>query len=179
MLIDFFKIAANLKNVPRQGWIDKDIVSNPESVAEHVYSTTIMAMLLSDVMELDTRKIIKMSLLHDLAESEIGDITPENMNKEHKKKLEDDVMKKILCHIPKKQQKEYQELWNEFEENKSIESEFIHQIDKIEMIIQAQYYNQAHNIPKEKLLPFIKTAKNKVSDARLVKVLDEVIKRIE
>ena len=71
MIIDFFKIAANLKRVKRQGWIDKLSISSPESVADHSYSMALMGMVLSDLEDYDSEKIMKMILLHDLAESEI------------------------------------------------------------------------------------------------------------
>jgi Predicted hydrolases of HD superfamily len=76
MILDFFKTAVNLKKIQRKGWKDKLSISNPESVADHSYSMAIMGMFISDLENYDTEKIIKMILLHDLAESEIGDYTP-------------------------------------------------------------------------------------------------------
>ncbi|MGE4650712.1 MAG: HD domain-containing protein, partial [Myxococcota bacterium] len=72
----FFQKVLELKNVPRQGWKEKLEIINPESVAEHSYSTATISMVLSDLKGLNTEKIIKMALLHDLAESIIGDIIP-------------------------------------------------------------------------------------------------------
>lgn len=73
MILDFFKTAANLKKIQRKGWIDKLSISDPESVADHSYSMAIMGMIISDLENHNFEKIIKMILLHDLAESEIGD----------------------------------------------------------------------------------------------------------
>jgi len=80
MLESFFQKILELKNIPRQGWKDKLDMDDVESVADHSYSTAIMSMVLSDLEGLDTEKIIRMALLHDLAESVIGDITPDKMN---------------------------------------------------------------------------------------------------
>src|SRR3989338_5551112 len=44
----------------------------------------------------DTEKILKIILLHDLAESITGDMTPEQISKEEKTVLENNVIKKIL-----------------------------------------------------------------------------------
>jgi putative hydrolase of HD superfamily len=82
--LDFFKIAANLKTVKRQGWIDKLSIHNPESVADHTFSMAILGMVLSDSKEYDTEKILKMILLHDLSESVTGDFTPEQISKSEK-----------------------------------------------------------------------------------------------
>ncbi|MBI5859248.1 MAG: HD domain-containing protein, partial [Nitrosarchaeum sp.] len=77
MILDFFNTSANLKKIPRQGWIDKLSIDNPESVADHTFSMAMMGMIFSDLENYDTEKILKMILLHDLAESITGDITPE------------------------------------------------------------------------------------------------------
>ena len=76
MILDFFKTAVNLKNISRQGWMDKLSLKHPESVADHSYSMAIMGMIISDLENYNSEKMLKMILLHDLAESEIGDYTP-------------------------------------------------------------------------------------------------------
>jgi len=83
-MLDFFKTAANLKRIPRQGWIDKLSLNNPESVADHSYSMAVMSMVISDLGNYDSEKILKMVLLHDLSESYIGDYTPDQISKEEK-----------------------------------------------------------------------------------------------
>jgi len=47
-----------------------------------------MAMILSELHKLDTKKIVKMTLLHDLVESVVGDFTPEEISKPKKLELE-------------------------------------------------------------------------------------------
>ena len=69
MIEKFFQNVLELKNIPRQGWKEKLGINNPESVAEHSYSTAAISMILSDLEGLNTEKIIKMALLHVLAES--------------------------------------------------------------------------------------------------------------
>ena len=64
MILEFFKTAANLKKIPsRQGWIDKLSNQNPESVADHSYSMALMSMVISDLENYDSEKILKMVLL--------------------------------------------------------------------------------------------------------------------
>ena len=82
MILDFFKTAVNLKNISRQGWINKLSLKHPESVADHSYSMAIMGMVISDLENYDSEKMLKMILLHDLAESKIGDYTPNQISKE-------------------------------------------------------------------------------------------------
>jgi len=66
-------------------------LKNPESVADHAYCVAAIAMVLSDSKKLDSEKILKMAILHDLAESITGDLTPEDGPKQKK---EDAAMKK-------------------------------------------------------------------------------------
>ena len=87
VILDFFKNALNLKNISRQGWIDKLSMEHPESVADHSYSMAIMGMVISDLENYDSEKMLKMILLHDLAESKIGDYTPHQISKENKNVL--------------------------------------------------------------------------------------------
>jgi putative hydrolase of HD superfamily len=68
------KHSGKLKELKRTGWVESGILE-PESVADHSYRTTLLAMILSDQKGLDTLKTVKMALLHDLVESVTGDLT--------------------------------------------------------------------------------------------------------
>ena len=75
-LIKFFLHIENLKTVKRKGWIIKSKVKEVESVAEHSYAATSIAMIISDLVGLNTEKVMKMMLIHDLPEGIIGDLVP-------------------------------------------------------------------------------------------------------
>lgn len=100
MILDFLKTVANLKKISRQGWINKLSINNPESVADHSYSMAMMSMIISDLGNYDSEKIIKMTLLHDLTESKIGDHTPEQLIKEKKIRLENNAFNEIIKDLP-------------------------------------------------------------------------------
>ena len=174
MIEDFFQKVLELKNVPRQGWKEKLEIINPESVAEHSYSTSVMSMIISDLEGLNSEKIIKMALLHDLAESIIGDITPDQITKNEKINKENLAMKQILKNLPNKIAEPYFEIWNEYQENSSQEAKLIHDIDKLEMAFQAKFY-QNNGISKEKLQTFFNTAKKKIKNKNLRNILSNFI----
>lgn len=176
MLLNFLKIAANLKKIPRQGWIDKLSIKNPESVADHTFSMMVMGMVLSDLENYDTQKILKMIVLHDLAESVTGDLTPEQKPKNEKTKLENSTIRKILSNLPKKLEKQYLEIWREFQENQTRESKYVHQIDRLEMTLQAMIYSKEIN-SLEKVTPFLKSAKNEIKDPNLLKIFEQIISK--
>jgi putative hydrolase of HD superfamily len=174
MIGRFFQRVLELKNVPRQGWKEKLEIENPESVADHSYSTSVMSMVLSDLDGLDTEKIIKMALLHDLSESVIGDITPDKMLKDEKINKENFAMKQILKNLPNKIAVQYFEIWCEYQKNSSQESKLLHDIDKLEMAFQAKFY-QDNGISNEKLQTFFNTAKMGIKNKNLSNILSHFI----
>jgi putative hydrolase of HD superfamily len=139
-IIPFFQFILQLKCVKRSGWASKVKISNPESVADHTYSMCAMSMVLSDMLGLDTERIMKMVLLHDLVESVTGDYLPQEISKKQKRKEEDKVMKSILCNIPSNVRSHYKKIWKEYILNKTEIAHFVHRTDKLEMALQAKRY---------------------------------------
>jgi len=174
MLESFFQKVLLLKNIQRQGWKNKLGMNNVESVADHSYSTAMMSMVISDLEGLDTAKIIKMALLHDLAESVIGDITPGKIKGELKINIENKAMIQILENLPSDLSQQYSVLWDDFQKNSSREANFLHEIDKLEMVFQAKFYLDK-GISKEKLRSFFKTANNEIKSEQLRVILSRIL----
>ena len=149
-------------------------ISSPESVADHTFSMSTIAMVLSDLQKLDTQKVLKMSLLHDIAESITGDLTPEDISKNEKIELENKTIDKILCNLPDDLAKNYLTIWNEYNENMSDEAKLVHEVDKLEMVIQALSYAN-NGIEKEKLEPFVNSAKSQINSKQLKEILDKLL----
>ena len=171
MLFDFFYLASELKRIPRSGWKSKVGIEHPESVADHSYGTAIMAMVLSDIHNLDTGKILRMALLHDLAESIIGDFMPEEISKENKKAAEDDAMKEILAKLPENIAYQYDNIWHEYMQASTKESVLLHEIDKFEMAIQAVKYS-SEGFSNERLGIFVESAKKEIKSKELMDILN-------
>lgn len=171
MIEEFFKITANLKKIPRKGWTTKLGITTPESVADHTFSMSIIAMVLADLQKLDTHKVLKMSLLHDIAESAIGDITPDEMLKKEKAELENKTISKILSNLPDDLAKKYLFIWKEYVESETDEAKLVHEVDKLEMVIQGTLY-LTKDIKKEKLEPFVNSAKNQINSTQVKKILE-------
>ncbi|MDF2423124.1 MAG: HD domain-containing protein [Nitrosopumilus sp.] len=174
MVLDFFKTAVNLKKIQRKGWVDRLSISNPESVADHSYSMAVMGMVISDLEGYDSEKIIKMILLHDLAESEIGDHTPGQIPAEKKKDLENKAFLKISESLPDQIKSKYLSIWKEYQENCSQESRMVHQLDRLEMALQAKAY-ESEGHPKEKLESFFESAKNDITNPKLKELLRKIV----
>ena len=173
MILDFLNISANLKKIPRQGWIDKLSIKRPESVADHTFSMSIMGMVLSDLEGYDTEKILKMIILHDLSESVIGDITPEQKERKEKVDLENKTMQKILSLLPENIKYQYDAIWTDFQKNESQEAKFVHEIDKLEMALQAKIYSKEIDSP-EKIASFMNYAREKISSPNTLKLFHQI-----
>lgn len=70
----------NLRNLPRTGWVIRGIpASLAESVVDHLFLTTLVSMLIVDKLremgvKVDSEKVLKASLLHDIPEAITGDV---------------------------------------------------------------------------------------------------------
>lgn len=162
----------NLKNVDRAGWVRMGIPS-PESVADHAFRTTTLALLLGPELNVDMNKLIKMALIHDLAESDpdVGDITPfDGVSLEEKSTREHAAMKKLTRILPNGE--EVLTLWREYEALGSPESQLCQQIDVLEMALQAREYERQY---KKDLSAFIDDARQRIHHPALLHILEEAI----
>ena len=150
-------------------------VENSESVAEHSYMMSVMAMVLSDIKELNTEKILKMSILHDWAESKIGDFMPNEISSEKKTELEEYAMSEILDDLPSKIKNDYYDIWNDYKDSSSKEAKFVHELDRLEMALQGKIYEKEND--PEKIKPFQTTAVEQIMDDDLKKILIEILQK--
>lgn len=171
MLGDFFYISSELKKIPRKGWMVKVGVERPESVADHSYSVALMTMVLSEKHGLNTERMMKMALIHDLAESVTGDFMRGEISKEEKLEFENNAMREILSNLPPAVENEYLSIWEEYVKDTTVESSMLHDIDRLEMAIQAIKYSH-EGFQKEKLHEFIESARNEIRSEELLKILD-------
>ena len=141
-IIEAYFEFVQLKQLYRQGWLHKGIsLENCESVAEHSFGVALLALVLADEysVELDTAKVIRMALIHDLGEIYAGDFTPaDNIDKKDKYTLEKKSVAKVLEKLPNGFK--WIALWEELEIGESAESQFVKQLDKLEMALQASVY---------------------------------------
>ncbi|MGQ0376076.1 MAG: HD domain-containing protein [Nitrososphaerota archaeon] len=175
MLEDFFDQVIGLKNIHRKGWAKKVGIKEPESVADHAYSMTVMSMIIAELQALDVQKVTTMSLIHDLAESLVGDYTPDEISLKQKMKLENNAMKEVLSSLPLALAKKYEKIWDEYQEAKTKEAQLVHEIDKLEMAFQARKYLE-DGYDKGKLVEFLKTADKEIKSEYLRKILNKIIR---
>lgn len=166
---NIFEHITKLKETKRTGWVVRGI-DNGESIADHCFSTAFLSMLISDELEFNTEKAVRMALLHDMAESITGDIkTPEKEKLGHEKVLEMErsALKKVFSGLPEKVKKGYDELIKELLESRTEEASLVNEIDKLEMLLQAKHYQKKHGVDLEEF----RTAIAKIKRSDILKVL--------
>ncbi|CAG8678262.1 5118_t:CDS:2, partial [Funneliformis mosseae] len=158
-LLEFFHIIEKLKKTKRTGWVIKNI-ENPESISDHMHRMSILALLLNDD-NLDKNKCVKMTVVHDLAEGIVGDITPfEGITKQEKNRREMEAMQYICKELLEDslQSREIFSLWQEYENGETMEAKFVKDLDKFEMILQAFEYEKSD---KKDLTEFFENTRGK------------------
>ena len=132
-LIEVLSVAERLKDAVRHCYTSG---GRHESVAEHSWRITLMAYFVSDEFpEADLLKIMKMCLIHDLGEAFTGDIpTFEKTDKDSKKEV--DVLGEWVKTLPEPFSKEMSELYQEMEEQQTLEARIYKALDKLEALIQ-------------------------------------------
>ncbi len=130
--------AERLKRMKRTGWVMRGIPS-PESIAEHSFRAALLGYFLAKDRGLNVEKVVGMLLIHDLAESLIGDITPEGEKFMDKLDVEEKAIKEIaeMAEID-----DIYLLWIEFNYGDSEEAMLAREVDKAEMAYQAKEYSE-------------------------------------
>src|SRR5919199_4801444 len=174
-LSTFFHSVLYLKSIRRAGWVSKVKIEDAESVADHTFSMATVAMLLSDMLGFDTHRVIKMVLLHDLAESIVGDFKPGDVTARQKLAKEKNAMKFILSGLPKTPREEYEDIWLEYLQNRTEIAKFVHRIDRLEMALQASQYAKQGYAGKA-LAPFFESAEIAVGDKH--DIVNQILKSL-
>ena len=143
-----------LKDVQRQGWVNVG-VNGPESVAAHSWGMAVLALRLC-TQELDLVKVLKLCLLHDLPEIIVGDLTPQD-DRSTKAADEHAAMKSLAP--------QWLDIFEEYEAKQSLESRFVHQMDKLDMALQAGIYEKSTGID---LSNFVESARKTLGDHPLL-----------
>lgn len=136
-VMNFYIAAEKLKTTMRHSWTSDS--TRQESTAEHSWMLCLIAMTVFDQMELkvDQLKVLKMLIIHDLAEAIIGDIPAFDIEgRKGKKEREMTAMKNITKNLPKNVQNEIMELFEECETKSTLEAQVAQAIDKFEAPLQ-------------------------------------------
>lgn len=147
--LPFFHLLERLKTTKRAGW-QRFKIGDGESISDHMYRMSILTMMApaSISSKLDIARCCRMAVVHDMAEALVGDITPvDGISKEEKSRRETETMDYICTNLLGKfngglNGQDIRALWQEYEDSETAESHFVHDIDKIELLVQMVEYER-------------------------------------
>ena len=120
-----------------------------ESVAEHSWRLSVMAMLCADEYpEIDINKVIKMCLIHDFGEAVTGDI-PAFVKTETDEAEEEKAVQSILSMLPDDYKNELTELFSEMNELKTDEAKLFKALDNLEAVLSHNEADISTWLPRE------------------------------
>ncbi|KAK1656974.1 HD domain-containing protein [Colletotrichum godetiae] len=138
-VLGYFHLLGKLKTTKREGW-RRHGIDHGESIADHCHRMAMMAMLAPQ--NLDLQKCLNMSLIHDVAESIVGDITPmDAVSKTEKNRREALTMNHFRDTLGPAGALLW-DWWQEFEAGETPESKFVQDLDKIELLLQMVEYEK-------------------------------------
>lgn len=119
-----------------------------ENDAEHSWSVAVACMILTPLLEeeldvkLDQAKLLKMALIHDLAEIETGDTKTWDMeNRINKEENERIGIEKLVKLLPSQAGAELFGLWEECEAKQSLEAQIVKSVDRFDPVIHRTAFN--------------------------------------
>ena len=147
----FYNLYTEMEHIKRAGWVMRNV---PAEVLESVSSHTLQVVMLSITfchelnLDFDISRIAEMSLIHDIGEVLIGDVSEIDVNYEEKKKLEENAVLRTLSTLSKETQDHYFSLWQEMEKRETLLSQFVYQVDKIDAVMKAKKYSIDYDMPE-------------------------------
>lgn len=130
----FLALAERLKDTLRNS---RTSTGRTESTADHTWRLALMALLLGPDLGVDTGRLIRICLVHDLAEAFTGDIpAPSPRNPGVKQAREREALATLTMTLPTKQRAEIFALWEEYESGATPEGRLAKGLDKLETILQ-------------------------------------------
>lgn len=171
-IINAYSYVLKLKKQKRNGWLLMKI-KNPESVADHIFAMSFLAILLIDEKKFDLKRILIQIIIHEICEAKIGDITPyDNYTCQQKSDMEKEAAFEILNEID--ESGELYSYWEEFELKKSKEGMIAKDIDKLELVLQAFFYEKDEDI---NLIEFYDNAKKSIKNPEILDLIDILLSK--
>ncbi|TRY73879.1 hypothetical protein TCAL_15740 [Tigriopus californicus] len=178
-LLYFFLQISCLSSLKRTGWVNMK-VRDPERVAGHMFRMGMMAMILEDQKSeaiLGGSAII-LSIVHDIAECIVGDITPHDpVTPEEKHDKEMAAMKTLVEKLPGPLAKDLYDAFSryEFQPENDRSAIMTKDLDKFDMILQAMEYEEQAPSRGAFLEDFFNSTKG-VFQTERIKTLDKELR---
>lgn len=132
-----------LKRLDRTGWTLRGLPNGTESVAAHSFGVSATAMLLADKcvtrgISVDVEKVLRIALLHDWAETRVGDMPRTGtlyFGSEARKQAEMAAFRDIVATVDEPSGL-YARLYDDYEHRSSLEARLVKAADVLDLLVQ-------------------------------------------
>ncbi len=134
--IKFMLELDKMKNLYRQTYVLHE--DRKENDAEHSWHLAVMAFLLAEYADkpVDVTKVMKMVLVHDVVEIDAGDTyCYDEEGYKSKADREEKAARRIFGMLPEDQEKEFYDLWREFEDCETSDAKFAAVLDRLQPLL--------------------------------------------
>jgi len=128
--IEFLFEIGSLRNIPR-AW-QQVLTGKVQNVSEHIFRMTMVAWIIALREKADVSKVVKMCLIHDVAESRTGDIA--FMHRSYVTRHEE-LAEAHMFHDTALE-KEAKALFKEYNERKSLEAKIVKDADNLDVDLE-------------------------------------------
>lgn len=133
-----------LKRLDRTGWTLRGLPNGTESVAAHSFGVSVTAMILADEVkargvEVNCERLLRMALLHDWAETRVGDMprTATNYFGADARKKAETLAFADVVNGSGAGETEYNDTYSDYEQRSSLESRLVKAADVIDLLVEA------------------------------------------
>jgi len=161
-IIEFLHKAGKLKNTLR---FQESQEMPKDTAASHSWRTALMSFILAGELglNLDSEKVLKMAIVHDIVEAEVGNIdyislAAGSISKTEQKRLEEKAINKLTQALPEISRKEIYNLWTEFDKGETKESKYVRAVNKLETLVYLLEVGYKHYSNPELIFDYLKSA---------------------
>ena len=169
-----------VKNVFRQTYLADG--NRKENDAEHSWHMAIMAFLLKEYAqeEVDIMRVVLMVLIHDLVEIDAGDTYAYDLDGlQTKREREVKAAERIFGLLPKDQEEQFRELWDEFEAYESAEAKYAHMLDNFQPLMLNDALDgkswKEHKVKKSQI--YSRNAKTMEGSEKILEYMKDLVQK--
>ncbi len=125
-------------------------IEDPNSIAAHSWGVAFLTVLFSEE-DLDIEKAMKMALIHDIGEAEIGDFSrrADDANRDVTRQEKEEMERKAVGKFSNHLNFPLLELWEEYEGCETFEARFVRDMDRLDSCITALKNEKEGNYSRE------------------------------
>ena len=138
---NLIEVLGHVKDLRRSGWLKRNIPA-PESDGDHMFSTAFLALVLAPNYNINKLHCLELALTHDLQEIIAGDSVPGEKTEQQKY---DSELAAITVISKKLNMPCLVDWFKEFEAKETEEARFVKNLDKLDTVLTAAYYDSSRH----------------------------------